>query len=236
MDVKNLVTPWYIRLFVFPFLKNHYSSDFGKEFDVVIRSKYWRGILYIVEETRTPTSKNSEAGVTRSRLITIKELDKQFEGATHVFSRFVNFLDSITIKSKGSHSISISSAPVISDGSLLGMEMDGREIMEKHNSALPMPKGWKNIEYLVKKVPATMVGPDGHLRDVIEVLLISPMLDLMKEMAEALEDISKSCDQGYLDSQTNASVVTIDEDDFYSCCGSPRDLADRILMKFKEWK
>lgn len=57
------------------------------------------------------------------------------------------------------------------------------------------------------------------------------VVKLIIRYREIMRDVSKAADNGYLKAEMNASIITIEDNDFYSCCGYVRDFLDIELKK-----
>jgi hypothetical protein len=58
---------------------------------------------------------------------------------------------------------------------------------------------------------------------------VHQLIRLVRAQREVLNKAREAADKGYHNLELSASVVTMDEDDFYSCCGYVRDLIDKAL-------
>jgi len=55
----------------------------------------------------------------------------------------------------------------------------------------------------------------------------------LKKAMGALKYSAELCDKGYSRSENRSHTITISEDDFYSCCGLPRDLNEQALTEIE---
>lgn len=84
---------------------------------------------------------------------------------------------------------------------------------------MDMPEGWKRLINIIETTKVSYKDPKhkacSELSEYIIKSIWQDPLNIMKEMAEALEDMVQACNQGY---------------------GRDIKKMERALNKFKEWK